>query len=508
MPSPSATPALQLRAVSKTFPGQVALDRVSLTLRVGEIYGLVGHNGSGKSTLVKVLAGYHAPDPGSEILVRGHDLSAHDAAAKSLHFIHQDLGLVGSMNAVENLALAAGYHTTKLKRIDWSAQRSHTRDALDRFGASFDVELPVEQLSLGERTLVAVARAFSREDDQRPIVVLDEPTAALHPDDTQQLFAATRGIAEAGGSAIFVSHRLREVLTLSDRIGVLREGSLIDERDVQEFDEQSLIERIVGSHVEYPAASVNTRRTATRLRVSGLTGQRLKDVQFDVHEGEILGITGLEGSGKEEIADLVFGARRPDSGHVRVGNTVLATGSPRRARQAGVALVLGDRSRAVTPLHPVRENLSLLRLTDFCRFGRIRRGLERRDAEMWLKRLQVRPADPERRFGELSGGNQQKVVLARWLRTEPQVLLLDEPTIGVDVGSARAMFQVIREQAATGTAVVLCSSDTKDLAAVADRVLVLRDGAIAAELEGNQLSDSRIVRETLGASAADKGSGT
>jgi ribose transport system ATP-binding protein len=491
---------LELRNVGKTFPGQVALDRVNLTLRSGEIYGLVGHNGSGKSTLVKVLAGYHEPDPGSRIIVRGRELSSHDESAGSMHFIHQDLGLVGSMSTVENLALGAGYCTTRLKRIDWRRQRRITIDALSGFGASFDIDAPVDQLTLGERTMVAIARAFRREEKTSPILILDEPTAALHPDDAQQLFAATRRITEQGGSAIFVSHRLREVLALSDRIGVLREGVLVDERDARDFDEQSLIEQIVGQPMEDEPTSAPASRSDVVLRASGLTGRRVKQLRLDVHAGEIVGITGLEGSGKEEVAELLFGGHHPDSGHVRVLGNPIRPGSPRHALRAGMALVLGDRSRAVAILHPVRENLSILELSAFCRFGRIRRRSERQEVDRWLEHLQVRPRDPERRLGELSGGNQQKVVVAKWLRTGPRVLIMDEPTIGVDVGATFAIYQIVREAAASGVAVVICSSDARDLAKIADRVLVLREGVIAAELYGGRLTETQIVRETLGAS--------
>lgn len=490
---------LELRSLSKTFAGQVALDQFDLTLRRGEIYGLVGHNGSGKSTLVKLLAGYHEPDPGGEIAYGSSATANTDRAARPMHFIHQDLGLVETLNTVDNLALGAGYCRSRLRRIQWRRQRQLTREALEGFtGTPFDIDVPVRELTLGQRAAVAIARAFRSQDEHAPVFVLDEPTAALHPDEAEQLFAAVRHVARSGGAALFVSHRLKEVLGVADRIGVLRQGVLVDERHVREWNEQSLIDAIVGSATNAQLPAPPTARGEIVLTVSGVSGQRLRELDMDVRAGEIVGVTGLEGSGKEEVAELLVGGRRPVSGRVSVSGHAVATGSPRAALQSGMALVLGDRSRALVRLHPVRENATLLRLPTRCPIGWIRRADERREVTGLLERFDVQPCSPERLIEELSGGNQQKVVMARWLRTEPSILILDEPTIGVDIGAKVLIHEHIRDAAAAGAAVVLCSSEARDLAQVADRVLVLRDGSTATWLHGERLTEAQITRETLG----------
>jgi ribose transport system ATP-binding protein len=494
----TAEPLLEVARLSKTFPGQRALDDVALRIHAGEIYGLIGHNGSGKSTLIKVLAGYHSADPGERILVRGapYDIGT---ARHGLAFIHQDLGLVESLNTVDNLALGRGYQTRR-GRIDWRTQRRLAAQSIAAFGGAFDIDVPVRAISPGDRTIVAIARAFRDTEPAGRVLVLDEPTAALHAEEVEKLFTAVRAFAEQGGGAMFVSHRLREVLSLADRVGVLREGRLVAEHDTARLDEATLAEAMIGRALENVGLTPPPVREDVVLRVRNLGGARIEALDLDVHGREIVGVTGLHGSGREEIGSLLFGAAPRVAGDVELHGRSVPAGSPAAAIDAGMAYVPADRGHAVTGAHSVRENMTIARLSTVAPRGRIRQRAERREVAGWIERLGVMPSDPERPAGTLSGGNQQKVVLARWLRTEPKVLILDEPTNGVDVGAKAAVHQIILGAARNGTAALVCSTDADELETLCDRVLVMRDGRIAAQLHGGAVTERRIVAEALGAS--------
>jgi ABC-type sugar transport system ATPase subunit len=500
--STASEPLLEIRGLSKTFEGQVALRNVSLEVRAQEIYGLVGHNGSGKSTLIKVLAGFHKPDPGAEIVVGGRPLlhagPGGHARPGRLRFIHQELGLIPTLSAAENLAIGgAGYRTGHAGRIRWGEQRQLARVSLARFGAAIDVDRPVAALTPGERAVVAIARALTRWDERDGILVLDEPTAALHPSEVEILLTSVRRVSAAGGGVLFVSHRLEEVRGIADRIGVLREGVLVAEGAATGFSMGDLVTLIAGREIAQMHPQPRPPSTDTLLSVSGLVGPTISGVDFDLHRGEILGIAGLLGSGREELATLLVGAPPPSSGTISVGGGALGTVSPRAAMHAGIAMLPGDRLRSLIADFDVRENLTLPRVRTMWRYWRLDRRTERAEASRWVQRMGIRPPSTHRRVAQLSGGNQQKVALAKWLGVQPQVLLLDEPTRGVDVGAKAEIYRVIRGAADAGTGIVVCSSEAKELAALCDRVLVLAGGRIAAELAGASVEEATIVAETL-----------
>jgi ABC-type sugar transport system ATPase subunit len=497
-------PLLDVRGISKTFPGQRALIDADLQVGRGEIVGLAGANGSGKSTLVKILAGYHHPDGGGEIHAFGERVFPDGPPGwrRRCHFIHQDLGLVLSLSAAENLALGSGYETGTGGRISWRRQRAVARKAIRRFGGTFDVTLPVQELTLAERTVVAIARAMAGWDSADALLIVDEPTAALHGDEAEKLFTVIRQVASEGAGVVFVSHRLQEILSLTNRVVVLRDGRVVATRNTSDLTHDALVELIAGRRVADLYAEPPPAGDDVVLAVRDLVGTRLRGLSFDLHRGEILGVTGLTGSGREELPGLIYGATAALAGSVAVSGRKLRTGGIGDAIEAGIALVPSDRARrAVVLTQTVRENVMLPDLWSVWRHGHVDRRAERAEVQTWIERMEVRPPRQDRRVDELSGGNQQKVVLAKWLRMNPSVLLLDEPTAGVDVGSKAAIHRHLADVAADGTALLVCSSEAKDLAAMCDRVLVLCDGELTAELHGRSLTEQEIIRESLGGRA-------
>jgi ribose transport system ATP-binding protein len=491
---------LTVKGLSKTFPGLRALEEVDFSVDSGEIVALVGQNGSGKSTLVKVLTGIHEPDPGAEITVGPRDSDAPAGHTGSVHVIHQDLGLIPQLNTVENLDLVRRHGGRSLAPIARRAEAEHARGLLEQFDATFDVTVPIAALTPAERTIVAIARAFDGWASAQGLLILDEPTAALHSDEVGRLFTAVRRAAGQGAGVIFVSHRLDEVMDLADRVVVLRDGRVVANTPSSELDHNELVRLIVGSAIPEGPARLPGGAGACALSVRGLAGGPLRDLDLDVRAGEIVGVAGIQGSGREHIAALLFGAQPRTGGNVAVQGSDLAPGDPRAAIKAGVAYVPGDRHAdgAVMPMR-VRENLTLPDLLPLRRrFGRLDRSAERREVAEWVERVALRPAEPERPLELFSGGNQQKVVLAKWLRNEPRVLLLDEPTQGVDVGAKSAIYHLVRDAAARGAAVLVTSSDTAELASMCDRVVVMREGRAAAEVRGGDLTEQRLVIESLG----------
>jgi ABC-type sugar transport system ATPase subunit len=486
---------LSVRHLSKTFPGLKALDDVSLEVSSGEIVALVGQNGSGKSTLVKVLAGVYQPDPGSEV-----ELAEAGGEAAGLHFIHQDLGLVGQLTTIENLDLDHELGRKALLPAPVRAERKRAEELIAGFGARVDVRAPVDSLTAAERTIVAIARALDGWEHDRNVLVLDEPTASLHGEEVDKLFTAVRRVAARGAGVIFISHRLDEVIELADRVTCLRDGKLIADVPRGGYDHDDLVELIAG---EALAAAEEVARPRPKgvpvMRARGLGGSTIAALDLDLQAGEILGVSGVLGSGREEVAGVIFGATPGQVGSLEVGGAEVGRLDPHRAIAAGVAYVPGDRHRqgAVMTMS-ARENMTLPRLRPLRRaFGWLDQREEKREVVRWVERVAIRPAEPERALQLFSGGNQQKAVLAKWLRNEPKVLLLDEPTQGVDVGAKAGIYELIASSAAAGAGVLVCSSDAKELALICDRVLVMRDGRAVAEMGRSELSEAGLVRAAL-----------
>ena len=501
--------AVRITDLSKTFPGQRALDRVSMEIAASEVHGLLGENGSGKSTLIKVLSGYHHPDGGSRVEVHGQPLSFGSAASSSrlgLRFVHQDLAVIDQMSAVENIALSSGFDVRPGHPIRLRQQAERVRGLLDRFGVEVDLERPLGQCRAVDRTIVAIVRALDGLDLERGVLVLDEPTAALPPHEVEHLFEIVREVTRQGVTAIYVSHRLDEIFALADRVSVLRDGRMQGTRPIAELDHRSLVQMIVGSapaRSEPAAATTQRLPAAVRLSVRGLRSTVLRGVDLEVAAGEIVGVAGLLGSGREELAYAVVGAVPSTlDGLALDGRPIALPMHPAKARRAGIGLVPGNRARgSAVGAFTVRENVTLTDLRAVSRLGRLSRRREVAVAGRWIRELDLRPTDPERPFSLLSGGNQQKAILAKWFNIEPAALLVDDPTAGVDVGAREAIYALVRRQAAAGTSFVICSSDHEDLVALCDRVLVLRNGAVAAELDRHDLTFDELLLHTVGATA-------
>ena len=497
--SPQTEASVRLEHLSKTFPGQRALDDVSLEIRRGEIHALVGQNGSGKSTLIKVLSGFHQPDDGASAWLSGEavDLGGlSEQQLASMRFIHQDLALVPTLTVQENLHLASSGRGL-LAPFDRRRERAEVRELLKTFDLEVDPDAIVGELSPFEKAAVAIVRALGGASDDIALLVLDEPTAALGATETEQLFRTLRHINGLGVSILYVSHFLGEVLQIADRISVLRNGRNVCVLEAEGTTEQQLIARIVGSDVE--KATPPTPPGADRdvlLQVDGLRAPGVLDASFDVAAGEVVGLTGLMGSGYEKVAECLAGARPFDGGAVVVQGVRFTRLDPATAVGAGMAAMPADRrGLGLIPTFTVAENLVLPDVGRNFRRGRIDRRAEEAEVRRWLEVCDVQPPDPERRIDQLSGGNQQKVMLAKALRLDPKVLVLAEPTQAVDIGAAASIRRLITELAERGHAIVVASSDPEELEELCHRVLVTRRGRIACELRGDDISEDRLVFE-------------
>lgn len=494
------TRLLEIRGLTKAFGGQLALDGVDLAVESGEIVALAGANGSGKSTLIKVMAGYHQPDAG-KIDAFGQEIWPHAVDQNwrtRTHFIHQNLGLVPTLNATENLALGSGYMTGRGRRIHWAQQRAHAEKVLGRYGADCDVDAPVATLSMGNRTIVAIARAMDGWEDPEGLLFVDEPTAALHEEEAEILFGAIRSVAKGGAGVVFVSHRTNEVLELANRVAVLRDGRLVADRVTAELDEPTIVELIAGRRIEELYPTPPPPQQDVVLEVDGIAGKQLQPLSFKLRRGEILGVAGLNGSGRDELPRLMFGRDNRTGGEMRLHGKPVRDATIRDLISAGIALIPADRQgEGLVMRLSARENMTLVSLAAFWRHWHLSRHREDEEVDEWITRLDIQPPDPAKPLDEFSGGNQQKVVMAKWLRLRPEVIILDEPTQGVDVSAKSAIHELLVKAASDGASLIVCSSEAKPLAVICDRVIVLRDGRVAAELEGEPLSAEAIVHHSI-----------
>jgi ribose transport system ATP-binding protein len=497
-------PALSVTGLSKRFGASIALADVGLSISRGEVHAVLGENGSGKSTLIKILSGFHRPDAGTvtiagEPLPFGHAVSSYRLGAR---FVHQDLGLVDTSSVLDNLAIGAGF-ATRLGTISMRRNTGRAEADLARVGLDLNPRASVGSLSPAARTGVAIARAL-REDASAPVrlLVLDEPTATLPEAEVERLMEIIRRVAAAGVGVLYVTHRLEEVFSLANTVTVLRDGREVATLPTSALDRRRLVDLLVGEEltVAHHAAEVlpaQGERPALSLR--DVTADALHGFTADIQAGQITGMAGITGSGRETVLGAAFGAIERRGEVITQAGTVIAPARPDLAMRHGLAFLPADRIRnsAIGSL-PARENIALTSLRPFARLGTMRRRPERRAALSWFGRLSVRPPDlVDLPLESFSGGNQQKIMFAKWLRQEPAVFLLDEPTQGVDVGAKAVLHAQLVQAAAAGAAIVISSSDVDELAAICQRVLVCRDGRVGADLRGDQVTVRAISRECL-----------
>jgi ribose transport system ATP-binding protein len=495
--------ALEIRNLSKTFAGQVVLDRVDLTVAEGEVHALVGQNGSGKSTLIKILAGYHPPDPGATASVRGTPLRLGSAAAAhdgDIRFVHQDLGLVLELSCVENVMLGRSYPVGFGGRIRWREARRVASALLERVGLDIDVRRPVGELGLADRTGLAIARALPGDRAAGAgagpaLLVLDEPTASLPADEVDRLLGIIGRLRDAGDSVLIVSHHLAEILAIADRITVLRDGRRVASTAAAEVGTDALSRLIVGHDLVVSAGrdAVGEPTGPAVLRLMSVGGGTVTDVSLTVGPGEIVGVAGLTGSGREVLGAMVSG-RLPRTGAVYADDVAVPAVNPAAALAARLAFVPGERARYGTFTNlTVRQNLTMGSLRRHVRHGRVNARSERDEVRTWIDTFGIVTRGVDAPITSLSGGNQQKVLVARAMRRSPRILVLDDPTSGIDVKARDQVHRIVERGADEGTAVLLVSTDSDELARLCDRVLILSRGRVVRELRrGADLSPAAI----------------
>lgn len=490
---------LRMEAISKSFPGVQALQDVTFEVEQGEIHALVGENGAGKSTLMKILTGALARDEGI-ISLRGQPVeiaTPSDAQAQGISMIHQELSLIPYLTVGQNIYLGREPRARIPSFIKWSTLYDQAQDLLDRLNVEVDARSEVSELRIAQQQMVEVAKALSLDAD---LIAMDEPTSALTERETDVLFEVMRSLRAQGVSIIFISHRLEEVFEIADRVTVLRDGQFIGTSPIADLDEDRVVQMMVGRELGemYPKAEVE--RQALVLEATGLhDGSELRDVSLKLYRGEILGIAGLVGAGRTALAETLFGIRPAVSGEVRVEDKPVKIGSPGEAIRLGMGFVPEDRKQQGLFMNmAVRENIMLSALDTVSRWGFVNSSKADRLAKEEVKRLDIRTPSLRQRVRNLSGGNQQKVIIARWLTLKPRVLILDEPTRGIDVGAKAEIHALMNQLAQEGVGVLMISSELPEVLGVSDRILVMHEGRVTGEFSRYQATQDEIMRAATG----------
>ncbi|MDX6295649.1 MAG: rhamnose transport system ATP-binding protein [Kribbellaceae bacterium] len=495
---PTEVPLLQVREVSKSFGAVAAVQNVSFDLYGGEAHALVGENGAGKSTIVKMLAGVHRPDSGT-LEIDGTPVELNtpaDAKAAGIAVIYQEPTLFPDLSVAENIAMGR-QPLGRLNTIDRTAMSRQAGQLFARLGVSIDPSRPARGLSIADQQLVEIAKALSAE---ARVVVMDEPTAALTGVEVERLFAVARSLRDDGAALLFISHRFEEITALCERVTIMRDGKHVSTDLLADVTVDEMVRRMVGRDLGalYPKQDVEPG--AVVLTVDRISRDPVfADVSFEVRAGEIVALAGLVGSGRSEVVQSIFGVDPRDAGTVKIGGKTLKAGSPRAAMAAGVALVPEDRRQQGLVMElSIERNVTLPRSRALSRLGFLSGGSERSSAKEWTERLRTKYRRLSDEVGMLSGGNQQKVVLAKWLAMAPRLLIVDEPTRGIDVGTKAEVHRLMSGLAAEGVAVLMVSSELPEVLGMADRVLVMREGRLVAELDRERATEESIMFAAMG----------
>ena len=490
---------LQLKEITKEFPGVRALNKMQFNLRRGSIHALIGENGAGKSTLMKVLSGIYTPESGT-IILDGQEVKMHspqDAEAKGVSIVHQELAVFGTTTVSENV-FTTNPPKNKLGFIDYKKMHKDVRELLDTYGfTDVDETATLRNLSVGRQQLIEILRAVKKN---AKVLILDEPTSALTEQETEVLFKIMRTLNDEGVSIIYISHRLEEIFQICDTVTIMRDGCYITTLDVKNTCKDELVTHMVGRDVVYQYGAGTSQIGKELLRLENLSYKNeVKNVNLTLHRGEVLGLAGLEGAGRTELMELIYGVKHPESGKMYLDGQEIVIRSPEDAKAHGIAYLTKDRkSKGLFLRKSVAENVLAANMDRFSKKGIVQPQGARKDAEVYKEKFEIKTPDVDKLVSQLSGGNQQKVLLSMWISRNPQLLLIDEPTRGIDVGTKETIHRLIRQFAREGMGVIIVSSDMPELMGASDRIVAMYEGEISGELALNEITEQRIMALTSG----------
>jgi ribose transport system ATP-binding protein len=493
-------PLLEMVNISKSFPGVKALENVNLKVHAGEVLALLGENGAGKSTLMKVLSGVYKKDSG-KILIEGNEVEIHGikhAEKLGITIIHQELSVLPNLTVAENIFLGNEKFGKVSRKINKQWMRERSISFLEQIGCNIDPDTLVKDINVGEMQMIEIAKALTKNSS---VIIMDEPTTALTDVETKKLFEVIKKLKNKGIAVIYISHRMDEIFEICDSITVLRDGKYVGHVETKNVTKDELITMMVGRKLEEQFPYKSVKKSKTLLKVENISlKNKVKNVSFEVKAGEILGFAGLMGAGRTELAKTIFGDYKKSSGEIYINGEKVTINSPKDAIKHGICYLSEDRKKEGLILNmSVRENMTLPNLKNYeNNLMKINKKAEKEEVDEYIQKLSIKTPNQDQIIKNLSGGNQQKVIIAKWLMLSPNVLIIDEPTKGIDVGAKKEIYEVLNELKSMGKAVIMISSDMAEIIGVSDRVLVMHEGEITGELSRNELTQENIMKYAVG----------